>query len=374
MPCIQGVVKNEIMLSPKNKRVFLQVIPFGVIAFVFSVIYSLLEKGILGDYPYYPSTGNPYVFNVIVPAILSMFIGFLAGLIEVFYLNKRFQQNSFLKKIFLKTVIYLLIVQTAICTVLAVSNAYELGVSPLDRQIWENLGKFLSDFAYWSLVLYYTAMVSICLFYMEVSDNIGQAVLLNFFTGKYHHPIEEERIFMFLDMKSSTTIAEKLGHVEYFKLLKAYYVDLSSPIVEFGGEIYQYVGDEVIVTWKFKKGFTDNNCLNCFLAMKAHLSSQADKYQSTFGVVPTFKAGIHLGKVTTGEIGVIKKEITFSGDVLNTTARIQGLCNTYNTDLLVSDKLVQALDLERDFQIKALGEAALRGRDEKIDLFTVENN
>ncbi len=362
------------MLSPKNKRNLLRVIPFGLITFIFSVIYSSLEQGILGDHPFYPSTGNPYSFNLIIPAIISLIIGIFAGIFEVFYLNKWFQKSSFLKKIISKTAIYLLIMTSAIFIILISTNSQELGVSILNKQVWENAAVFFSAFAFWSILMYYTIAVVISLFYTEVSDNIGQAVLLNFFTGKYHHPVEEERIFMFLDMKSSTTIAEKLGHVEYFKMLKEYYSDLSNPIIENGGEIYQYVGDEVIVTWKYKKGLTDNNCINCFFDMKTSLSDHAEKYESKFGVIPTFKAGIHLGKVTTGEIGVIKKEITFTGDVLNTTARIQGLCNNYSVDLLVSEKLTGTLNIDKTFQLQALGEAELRGRNEKINLFTINKN
>ncbi|MEL6867746.1 MAG: adenylate/guanylate cyclase domain-containing protein, partial [Bacteroidota bacterium] len=212
----------------------------------------------------------------------------------------------------------------------------------------------------------------LCMFYTEVSNHIGQTVLMNLFTGKYHHPIEEERIFMFLDMKSSTTIAEQLGHLNYFKLLKTYYADLSAPIIQHGGEIYDYIGDEIIITWKYKKGEVNNNCLHCFFDMKTALQQQAQKFQSTYGVVPTFKAGIHLGKVTSGEIGIIKREITFSGDVLNTTARIQGLCNQYEVDLLISGKLRQVLAPDPDLEMIALGIATLRGRNKKIDLLTVK--
>jgi adenylate cyclase len=105
--------------------------------------------------------------------------------------------------------------------------------------------------------------------------------------------------------------------------------------------------------------------------MKEAISEQAEKYNEHFGLLPEFKAGFHLGKVTTGEIGVIKKEIIFTGDVLNTTARIQGLCNVYNVDILVSGDLIKLLDLNSQFQIKTLGETVLRGRDEKVELFTV---
>lgn len=83
-----------------------------------------------------------------------------------------------------------------------------------------------------------------------------------------------------------------------------------------------------------------------------------------------FKAG----KVTTEEIGVIKKEIIFTGDVLNTKARIQGLCNMHKTELLISDNLLQKLNMYPQFQIKSSGETELRGRDETIRLFAIIRN
>ncbi|MEO0469268.1 MAG: adenylate/guanylate cyclase domain-containing protein [Bacteroidota bacterium] len=360
------------MLSPKTKRHLLQIIPFGLGPLVFSITYSLLEKGILGDETTYPSTSNPYQFSLFTPAILSLLAGLLFGALEVFYLNKLYQKTSLFRKVLLKTGIYFSGLVITTMGILIVINLLQSDLSLSDKQLWIQAGNFFNKLSFWSLILYFTIALSLPAFYNEVSDNIGQGVLLNFLTGKYHQPIEEERIFMFLDMRSSTTIAEKLGHVQYFNMLKAYYADLSDPIVQFGGEIYQYVGDEVIVSWKLKTAEKNLDCLHCFFAMQASLQEQTQKYQETFGVVPTFKAGIHLGEVTTGEIGVIKKDITFSGDVLNTTARIQGLCNQYKVDLLVSDQLMDVLELGDGLSAKALGEVELRGRHERVHVFTVD--
>jgi len=105
--------------------------------------------------------------------------------------------------------------------------------------------------------------------------------------------------------------------------------------------------------------------------MKAAIRKQTGKYDERFGVLPEFKAGFHLGKVTTGEIGVVKKEIIFTGDVLNITARIQGLCNTYSVDILISNDLIKRLTLDSQFSVKTLGESQLKGRNEKIELFTI---
>ena len=222
-----------------------------------------------------------------------------------------------------------------------------------------------------SAIVYTGTIVTITLFFTEVSDSLGPNVLKNFFLGTYHQPQEEERVFMFLDMKSSTTIAEQLGHTVYFDLLNEYYADMSEAVVQTFGEIYQYVGDEMVVCWTLKNGLRDNNCLRCFFLIKATYHRLSEKYERQFGLVPTFKAGLHYGMVTTGEIGVIKKELLFTGDVLNTTARIQGSCNTYGVEILISGELLSQLSTEGVYQIQEIGEVELRGRSAKVKLFTV---
>ncbi len=361
------------MLSPETKRNISRIIPFGVIWLIFSIVYSLLEKGLLGDLTIYPSTGNSYTFSItiFITALIAFIAGLLIGAIEILYLSKQFRQKSFFKKMLYKTTFYIVIIILFLVFTTVIYNAVELKKGVFSNPVWRTALTFFSSFSFWSVELYIAAIIVITLFYTEVSENLGQGVLANFFTGKYHSPVEEERIFMFLDMKSSTTIAENMGHVKYFEMLKEYFSDLSAPIIRYAGEIYQYVGDEIVVTWKLEKGLQNNNCIHCFFAMKALVEKQNKKYYEKFGLLPEFKAGFHIGKVTTGEIGVIKKEIIFTGDVLNTTARIQGLCNTYKIDILISVDLIKRLNLDVRFQVKTFGENELKGRDEKIELFTI---
>ena len=362
------------MLLPKTKRNILRIIPFGIIWLAFGIIYTLLEKGLLGDLNHYPSTGNPYNFerNIFVTPMTALITGLFIGTLEIVYFNKWFAQKSFGKKILYKSAIYLAIILLFTIILSLVANFVELRASVFNRQVWNNVWAFLSDASFLSVVVYIVTGILVSQFYNEVSESIGHEVLNNFFTGKYHRPIEEERIYMFLDMRSSTTIAENLGHVMYFKMLREYFADLSEAVIKHSGQIYQYAGDEMIVTWNLKKGLQNNDCIQCFFAMKKIIAGQVAKYREKFGLLPQFKAGLHCGKVTTGEIGVIKKEIIFTGDVLNTTARIQGLCNQFNVDLLVSGELVKKLDLDISFSIKSLGENELKGRGEKISLFTFE--
>ena len=339
----------------------------------FSLVYSVVEKGLLGDLNKYPSTGNPYHFSktLWITATTALVLGLIMGTVEILFFNKLFPRLSLIKKIVFKSLIYILIMIGFLLVVAMMYNANEFRVNVFDKRVFQSLRVFFFNFSFWSIEVYIASIIGISLMYAEVSENIGQGVFHNFFTGKYHTPKEEERIFMFLDMKSSTTIAEDIGHVKYFEMLKEYFSDLTNPIIQYLGEIYQYVGDEIVVTWTLKKGILNNHCIECFFEMKRTIQNQKNKYQNQFGLVPEFKAGFHCGKVITGEIGVIKKEIIFTGDVLNTTARIQSLCNGYGVDLLVSEPLMKKLNLLPPYQMKAMGKNELRGRDEKIDLFTV---
>ena len=176
---------------------------------------------------------------------------------------------------------------------------------------------------------------------------------------------------MFLDMKSSTTIAEKLGHVAYFDLLQRYFAAMSDPIINHHGEVYQYIGDEVVVSWKLEAGLRNNHCIRCFFAIKEKMHQQKEEFRKKFGAFPDFRAGIHCGEVTTGEIGALKKEIVFSGDILNATARIQGLCKVYEQDLLISEDLYRELPDKTSFHFIELGAADLRGKTQSLRLYAV---
>jgi len=177
---------------------------------------------------------------------------------------------------------------------------------------------------------------------------------------------------MFVDLVSSTAIAEKLDNIKYHQLLRDFYADITNTIIYNKGEIYQYVGDEIVISWKLKAGIDNNQCLKCYFDMRLAIVALKAKYQSTYGLVPDFKAGLHYGKVIAGEIGIIKRDITFSGDVLNTTSRIQGQCNAYGVKIISSDELLELLAYNNNYLRIPLGDIELKGKLSKVALSTLE--
>ncbi len=360
-------------IHPRYKRHLRQTLAFGIIWLVFGVVYSFLERGLLGNLTIYPATQNVYDFKnaFIFQGLGSFLTGLLQGSVEVFWLKKRLMYKPFRVKIVLKSLFYLFFSILFLMTLSLLANARLLDIDVFEPKNINAVLLFITDFVFWSIILYAGVIINVALFYSEMGTYLGNGVLYNYSFGKYHRPKQETRIFMFLDMKSSTTIAEKIGHVKYFDLLNTYYADMTDAILETSGQIYQYVGDEIVVSWSKKEGIYDNNCIQCFSKITEAITKNREKYLESFGIVPEYKAGYHIGEVTTGEIGIIKKDIIHTGDVLNTTARIQGQCNVHNSKALISGDLLTELQKEDPISFTRIGELVLRGKTEAIQLYSV---
>ncbi len=221
------------------------------------------------------------------------------------------------------------------------------------------------------LNIYTLAVYVLVTFYLQINLLLGEGVLIKFLLGKYRKPTTEYRIFMFLDLKSSTTLAEKLGLKKYYELLNDFFHEISEPVRDTSAEVYQYVGDEVVFTWKTNEGLTNTNCLKIFFQIQEKIFKNKEYYQNKYGVIPSFKAGLHFGRVISAQIGDIKREIVYNGDVLNTSARIQEQCNKVNRKLLISGILLNQLNLDNEYQSEKMDTVTLRGKESAIELFSM---
>jgi len=357
-------------MSPKTKRNILRVIPFGVIWLIAGWYNIAIEAMATGNVNQDPDILLSMTLPVFIFAsAASSFIGLCIGLIEVVWLERVFINKSFGKKLLFKFVLYVLVLFIAILILYPIASAIEQNKSVIDPDNWHRLIRFIGSIGFISTITGIAFSLLLSLIYAGISENIGHRMFINMLTGKYQEPKEEERIFLFLDMMSSTTIAEKLGHQLNFRFLQDYYASLSNSIIDHKGEVYQYIGDEVVITWNMKDGLSASNCIHCFFSMRKDLEAKKDKFINKYGVFPAFKGGLHAGKVTTGEIGALKKEIFYTGDVLNTTARIQDLCSKYMTDLLISAKLLSHLSSIENYHFKSVGKLDLRGKQEEIEVY-----
>lgn len=236
-----------------------------------------------------------------------------------------------------------------------------------ENELLEMLGPELLTFT----GMFFIFSILLINFISQVNKKFGPGNLFNMFLGRYNHPQIEERIFLFLDLNDSTTIAEKLGHIQYSRLLQSFFIDLNQVIPRYHGNIYQYVGDEAVITWRKTLGLKNLNCIRCYYAFKKRIERRSDYYQKKFGLVPEFKSGINMGEVTAAEVGIIKREIAYHGDVLNTAARIQQLCNEYGKSILTTKIMADHLP-KSDFNIQLLGEKHLKGKIKPEKIYSID--
>ncbi|MBL3654596.1 adenylate/guanylate cyclase domain-containing protein [Fulvivirga sediminis] len=305
-------------------------------------------------------------------SILAVTIGgFLGGFAITFFLKDRLRKLPLGLVIIINLLSFIIIISVVSIAAFLFYYWVFIGESYFDGNLWFNITEFVSSYAFALNVVSWSTISTLTMIILQINDKYGRGVFFETLLGKYHSPINEERIFMFLDLKSSTTIAEKLGHKRYFKLLNRFFEDVTKAIIEREGEIYQYVGDEVVITWKLEYGVSKANCVRCFFDIEDIIQQKAHKYMEKYGVTPSFKAGLHCGEVTTGEVGTFKKDIIFTGDVLNTTSRIESKCNEFNKRLLISGELALLLPLNDDYEVEELGDLDLRGKRKPVKVHSI---
>jgi len=334
---------------------------FGVITFLYDEArIGLINEQFRGD----------LFFTLRLNIIVGILVGLALGSIDIFLKNISNERRSFRFYIITKSVLYTIafIVILNVIVLGAASNYLEQ-VLKLSLGVKES--KIIRNIIF--ILTLYSILVSILIsFLAEVNKKFGPGILLRLFLGKYHSPKVEERIFMFLDLKSSTVYAEKLGHIKYSQLIQDCFNDLNTLVLKYKAEIYQYVGDEAVLTWIVDRGFEHINYLRFYFAFQNKINGKSNYYKEKYGLVPEFKAGVNGGNITVTEVGDIKREIAYHGDVINTAARIQEKCNTYNQKLLISEFLANKTDSDKGFAVEEIGQVTLKGKELPVKIFSVD--
>lgn len=336
------------------------------VAVSFGIAFSMSLVGGIGYHAAFPeasilmfaiSYGIP--FGIVMPVCATSVV-------------PRIRFNSFLVTIAARTVVWGLAIAVAFTMALCTIIPWTSHQSLLNREVQRAIGSVLLSPAFLLSGLLSLIVVFFITSVYQISRKLGPGVLANWIRGYYYNRREEDRIFMFLDMKDSTMLAEKLGNLKFSALVRDFLQDLTVPVIETQGEVDHYVGDEAILTWRVARGVRNANCVNCFFLIRAEVRKRTKHYLANYGLVPEFKAGMHCGRVVTTEVGEIKSEIVFHGDVMNTAARIESLCNELKSDFLISGDLAALLECPAGSRFTSLGKRLLKGKEFEVELVRVD--
>lgn len=332
-----------------QKKINLEgLVPFAAMGIIFGIIYNSF---------FYPHTWVEYS----EASTIGLMLGVGSGLAEQTFLQKWLRQGSFSKTLILRTVLYAFFVAISLSLVLSIEPA-AIG----ECFYGECLIHYLTGPLFLRDLIFSTIIVFLITFIAQVVLLVGIRNFRRMIMGQYRQPRELYATFMFVDIRNATGIAEHLGHERFSAFLRDFFNDISSAIHEFKGEVYQYVGDEVVIVWPENLATKNSYWLSCYEAMQLAIDKKSPFYLEQYGLSPEFKAGVHDGLVIVTEVGTLQRAHVYHGDVLNTASRIQAKCNEVGFDLLISDSLLSAIPSNKQQAFEQVGGVDLRGKTEKV--------
>jgi adenylate cyclase len=234
----------------------------------------------------------------------------------------------------------------------------------------------LAGFLFDRLTLYFILMSIAVATFMAMGriiyEKVGSEKFLSIIWGYYKRPREEERIFIFIDLISSTHYAEKLGHKKYSQFIQECFKDIGKLEMRYEASQYQFIGDEVVLSWPANRNRHYKNAVDFFFAFENQLKNKEAFFKTEFDIVPKFTGSINSGLVMMAELGDIKSEIAFHGDVLNTAARIQKYCKHYLSNVLATEAFVKGLKkTNTPYELNNLGHVDLKGKKDKVCIYDI---
>jgi adenylate cyclase len=203
---------------------------------------------------------------------------------------------------------------------------------------------------------------------MRAVHFIGIETLFHLTVGTYHRPVLQEKVLVFLDINNSTGLAEELGAVRTKSLVGKFLFDISKPITDHGGEIYLYKGDGLIALWDWREAIRDNRILRAIDAVFATICRARNEYLEQFGVVPSFRIGVHGGEVVVSEQGDTKRAIGVYGSTINIAARMEEAAKAHAIACAISGDVAENLTNE-EARLIPIGQERIRGSAAEIPIY-----
>jgi adenylate cyclase len=212
--------------------------------------------------------------------------------------------------------------------------------------------------------------------FMVVSRLLGTNTLRRVVSGRYHQPRIEERLFAFVDVRGSTGMAEQLGDLRFHRLLTDIFHLIEVTAIEAGGEIHDYIGDQVMLTWpaptrRIRPAPGALSPLYWIAALALRLEEARPRLRALTGVVPELRIGMHIGQVAVGEVGTFRTKVTYLGDTVNTAARIEQFAREHQALALVSAPVLERFPLAEGLSATLLGTPLLRGKQYPIPVYGI---
>lgn len=200
----------------------------------------------------------------------------------------------------------------------------------------------------------------------ELADKLveeGEAVL----GGKM-----QKATVVFTDIRSFTTISERLGAQETVKMLNEYFGIMVDVIMDNGGILDKYIGDAIMAVFgaPFAGEEDADHAVQTAIGMLRALRAFNERRAAEGQEAVLMGVGINTDDVLSGNIGSLKRmDYTVIGDGVNLASRLEGANKPYGTQVLISELTVR--ELKKSYRLREVDKIQVKGKHEPVGVYEV---
>lgn len=173
---------------------------------------------------------------------------------------------------------------------------------------------------------------------------------------------------LFTDIRSFTSLSEKMTPEENFKFLNSFLSQIVPVIRENGGFVDKFIGDGIMALFPFPPDKAVDAAIQLQKAVYRYNEARdrAGYRHISIGI------GIHTGDLMLGTIGETNRmETTVIADAVNIASRLENLTKTYDSQIIISKELYSKLGYKDSVQYRSLGNAPVKGKRKPIEIVEV---
>ncbi len=180
--------------------------------------------------------------------------------------------------------------------------------------------------------------------------------------------VRKEMTIMFSDIRSFTTMSEKMSPQENFNFINDYLGKVSPAIRNQGGIIDKYIGDAIMALFPQQSA---EAALQAAIEMQREVSVYNEHRLNNGYQAIAIGVGLHTGILRLGTIGEPERmETTVISDAVNLASRLEGLTKVYGAGILISGETLFKIPVS-NYSYRWLGQVKVKGRDESVSVFEV---
>ncbi len=180
--------------------------------------------------------------------------------------------------------------------------------------------------------------------------------------------VERDMTILFTDIRSFTTLSEKMTPRENFSFINSFFKRMGPVIRKHGGFIDKYLGDSIMALFPDSPDDAVAAAVEMIAVLEEYNKTRIEAKRDILQI----GIGIHTGRMMLGTIGESERiEGTVISDAVNLASRIEGLTKVYDTDILVSKDTFDLMKIRDAYKSEFVDRVKVKGKDIEVSVFGI---